>query len=136
MRKLLSQPKSRKVAIILALLATISPIPIAGIHKFYLGQPLWGIIYLLLWNTPMPRIACAIDAVWYFIQEQEQFAQRFKTHLGSPSSPSLLNLGGINPHQVGAIAEALRELDRLRADGLMSEYEFEQKRRQLLDRIA
>jgi hypothetical protein len=37
---------------------------------------------------------------------------------------------------VGAIADALRELDRLRQDGLMSEYEFEQKRRQLLDRIA
>jgi hypothetical protein len=36
---------------------------------------------------------------------------------------------------VSAIAQALRELDDLREDGLISEYEFEQKRRQLLDRI-
>jgi hypothetical protein len=39
------------------------------------------------------------------------------------------------PNQVSAIADALRELDDLRQDGLISEYEFEQKRRQLLDRI-
>ena len=38
--------------------------------------------------------------------------------------------------QVKAIAEAMRELDRLREDGLLTEYEFEQKRRQLLDRMA
>jgi hypothetical protein len=37
---------------------------------------------------------------------------------------------------VGAIADALRQLDSLRQEGLLSEYEFEQKRRQLLDRIA
>jgi hypothetical protein len=42
----------------------------------------------------------------------------------------------VDPAQVGAIADALRKLDSLRQDGLMSEYEFEQKRRQLLDRIV
>ncbi len=47
---------------------------IAGIHKFYLGQPLWGIIYLLLWQTPIPRVACAIDAVWYLIQDNQFLA--------------------------------------------------------------
>jgi Short C-terminal domain len=30
----------------------------------------------------------------------------------------------------------VRELDRLREEGLISEYEFEQKRRKLLDRIG
>jgi hypothetical protein len=33
------------------------------------------------------------------------------------------------------VANALRELDALREEGLISEYEFEQKRRQLIDRI-
>ncbi|HBE56290.1 MAG TPA: hypothetical protein DDW56_01850 [Cyanobacteria bacterium UBA11366] len=42
----------------------------------------------------------------------------------------------VDPAQIGAIADALRQLDILRQEGLMSEYEFEQKRRQLLDRIA
>jgi TM2 domain-containing membrane protein YozV len=125
LEKLFGQPK-RRVAIILALLGTITPL--AGLHKFYLGQPLWGVIYLLLWSTPMPRIACAIDAVWYLVQESEQFQLQFQG-FGK-------TLVGIEPQQVNAIADALRELDRLREDGLVSEYEFEQKRRQLLDRIA
>ncbi|MBE9167656.1 NINE protein [Pleurocapsales cyanobacterium LEGE 06147] len=128
LEKLFGQPKNRRVAVILALLGTITPL--AGLHKFYLGQPLWGIIYLLLWSTPMPRIASAIDAVWYLVQESEQFQLQFQ------GFGKTIQSTGIELQQVSAIADALRELDRLREDGLVSEYEFEQKRRQLLDRIA
>ena len=124
MENLLSQP-SRKVAVILALVGTITPL--AGLHKFYLRQPVWGVIYLLLWSTPMPRIACAIEAVWYLMEDQRRVPLAF----GHWASDQETNL-----HQVGALAEAMRQLDQLRADGLVSEYEFEQKRRQLLDRIA
>ncbi len=127
------KPKSRKAAILMALVATVIPLPIAGLHKFYLGQPLWGVIYLLLWNTPIPRIACAIDAVWYLVQGEDEFARQFS---GVLDAQNTLNLTASQPGQVSAIAEALRELDRLREDGLVSEYEFELKRRQLLDRIA
>jgi TM2 domain-containing membrane protein YozV len=127
--KLLSQPKSRKLTIFLAIIGSILalPFPIAGIHKFYLGQPLWGIIYLLLWQTPIPRIACAIDAVWYLIQDNQFLADYFPAL--APDSPRIPSL---EPTQVQAIGAALRELERLRGEGLISEYEFEQKRRQLL----
>lgn len=129
--KIIQQPKNRKIAIGLALLSTIIPLPVAGLHKVYLGQPLWGGIYLLLWNTPIPRIACAIDAVWYLVQGEEAFDCQF-----NGQAPTLAEAHPLYGQQVVAIADALRELDRLRADGLVSEYEFEQKRRQLLDRIA
>lgn len=125
--RFLNHPKNRRNAVILALLGAITPL--AGLHKFYLGQPVWGVIYLLLWSTPMPRIACAIEAIWYLIQDQEQFEVQFNGF----SSPSNNIAAG---QQVSAIANALRELDRLREDGLLSEYEFEQKRRQLLERIS
>lgn len=125
--KFFNHNKDRRVAIALALLGTVTPI--AGLHKLYLGQPLWGAIYLLLWSTPIPRIAAAIDAVWYVVQDLEQFQLQF-----NGQSERQLNFN--NTPQVKAIAEALRELDRLREEGLMTEYEFEQKRRQLLDRIA
>lgn len=117
--------KSRRVAIGLALLGTVTPI--AGIHKLYLGQPIWGLIYILLWSTPIPRIAAAIDAVWYVVQDQEQFERQFNGY-------SQYNLN--TSPQVKAIAEAMRELERLREDGLVTEYEFEQKRRELLERIV
>ena len=125
--RLFQHHKNRRVAVALALLGTITPI--AGLHKLYLGQPVWGIIYILLWSTPISRIAAAIDAVWYLVQDVEQFERQFNGH-----SQHDLNLN--TSPQVKAIAEAMRELDRLREDGLVTEYEFEQKRRQLLDRMA
>ncbi len=135
LEKLLSRPKSRKVAMLLALLSTIVPWPIAGVHKFYLGQPVWGVIYLLLWNTPIPSIACAIDAVWYFVQGEEQFNAQFNRL--TPNDPNTVYRQQIEPLQVqvNVISEGLRELDKLREEGLVSDYEFEQKRRQLLDKI-
>jgi TM2 domain-containing membrane protein YozV len=123
--KLFKHHKNRRVALALALLGTV--MPIAGLHKLYLGQPIWGMIYLVLWSTPIPRIAAAIDAVWYMVQDLEQFERQFNGY-------SKYNLN--TSPQVKAIAEAMRELDRLREDGLVTEYEFEQKRRQLLDRMA
>jgi TM2 domain-containing membrane protein YozV len=125
--KFFKHHKNRRVAVALALLGTITPI--AGLHKLYLGQPLWGLIYILLWSTPIPRIAAAIDAVWYIVQDIEQFERQFNGH-------SQYNLNLNTSPQVKAIAEAMRELDQLRSDGLLTEYEFEQKRRQLLDYIA
>ncbi|MGK7957138.1 MAG: NINE protein [Crocosphaera sp.] len=135
LEKLLSRPKSRKVAMFLALLSTIVPWPIAGVHKFYLGQPVWGVIYLLLWNTPIPSIACAIDAVWYLVQGEEQFNAQFNRL--TPNEPNTVYHQQIEPLQVqvNVISEGLRELDKLREEGLVSDYEFEQKRRQLLDKI-
>lgn len=132
------KPRNQKIAVILALSGTIAPI--VGLHKFYLRQPLWGIFYLILFATPIPHIASAIEAIWYLILEQEEFDRRFNqdisetspfvplTSVSSTSSPSTLD-----PQKMGAIAEALRQLEGLRQEGLLSEGEFEQKRRQLLD---
>ncbi|MHC5613704.1 MAG: NINE protein [Nostoc sp.] len=124
---MLTKRKSRSVAAVLAFSGTLT---ISGLHKFYLGQPLWGVLYLLLFWTPIPKIASAIEGVWYLAQDEEAFDRNFNLgKSGARNSPRVSN-------QVGAIAEAMRELDALRQDGLISEYEFEQKRRQLLDQIS
>lgn len=130
---MLSKPKNRKIAAILAFLGAVIPvgIPINGLHKFYLGQPLWGIVYLLLSiSTPIAQVASAIEAVWYLIQDENEFNRNF--NLGS----SFTELSAVKANEVSAIADALRQLDQLREDGLISEYEFEQKRRQWLDRMV
>jgi TM2 domain-containing membrane protein YozV len=121
-----STPKNRQVAIILAFAGIV--IPVAGFHKFYLGQPFWGIVYLLLSWTPISHIASAIDAVWYLTQSSSYFESNF-------NSIDLFAKPSISSPPMTSIAESIRELDKLRADGLISEYEFEQKRRQWLDRV-
>ena len=120
-------PKNRQVAIILAFAGMT--IPVAGFHKFYLGQPVWGIVYLLLSWTPIPHIASAIEAVWYLTQDSTHFDSNFNSVAAHISTPTI-----VSPPMT-TVAQSIRELDTLRADGLISEYEFEQKRRQWLDRV-
>ena len=132
---MLSKLKTRKVAAILAFAGML--IPISGLHKFYLGQPLWGLVYLLLSWTPIPHVASAIEGFWYLSQDGDEFDRNFNQNLEManlspvPNPPPAVNLTNVS-----AIADALRQLDCLRQDGLISEYEFEQKRRQLLNRIT
>ena len=119
-------PKNRQIAIVLAF-ASVA-VPVAGFHKFYLGQPGWGLVYLLLSWTPIPHVASAIEAVWYLTQDNTQFQDSLNAI--APTTGALRQV-----NSVATVAESIRELDKLRADGLISEYEFEQKRRQYLDRV-
>ncbi|HEY9845786.1 MAG TPA: NINE protein [Candidatus Caenarcaniphilales bacterium] len=124
----MSKPRSQKLATILAFAGTVT---IPGLHKFYVGQRGWGVVYLLFWWTTLPSIASAIEGVWYLSQDREEFDQHFNLGLlPESSSPQTVPA---DPARVSAIAEALRQLDSLRQEGLISEYEFEQKRRQLLE---
>jgi TM2 domain-containing membrane protein YozV len=116
----LPQFQQRHVAVVLAFASVV--LPVAGLHKFYLGQHRWGLVYLLLSWTPIPHVAAAIEAVWYLVQpEGEHFAT--------------VALGAAINAPVPQLTDGIRQLEQLRVDGLITEYEFEQKRRQFLDRM-
>jgi TM2 domain-containing membrane protein YozV len=64
--------KDKTVAILLAfLLGGI------GAHKFYLGNPGWGLIYLLFCWTFIPAVVAAIEGLIYLTQSDEKFAQAY-----------------------------------------------------------
>ena len=147
--------KSRTLAAGLALLGVV---PLPGIHRFYLGQSRWGLVYLLLaWKTPLSRIASGIEAIWYLFLDDDEFNQAFnlpETLTASPNATAAIAAPGssrldsasssaigsaiesaIDPARVERITNAVRDLEQLRQEGLMTESEFEQKRRKLLDQI-
>ncbi|MEL6158837.1 MAG: SHOCT domain-containing protein [Cyanobacteria bacterium J06627_32] len=137
---LLSAAKRRKIAIALAFAGSLpTPLPLTWLHKFYLGQYLWGIVYLVLAPTFIPKVACCLEGIWYLSQGDDQFILRF------PKAGSLLAPGTATDAEAAGkrqtaeatqqVAIALRELDNLRQEGLITEYEFEQKRRKLLGEI-
>ncbi|MEC4804883.1 MAG: NINE protein [Jaaginema sp. PMC 1079.18] len=132
--QLLGKPRNQKLAVVLALVGAF--LPFSGWHKFYVGQPWWGVTYLLLFFTPIPQIASGIEALWYLAQEQEDFDERFNGGMVGLRKPSTTSSVPVAASEVNAIASAVRELDNLRQEGLLSEYEFEQKRRQLLDMMG
>jgi TM2 domain-containing membrane protein YozV len=112
----------RHVAIILAFAGVV--LPVSGLHKFYLGQHRWGLVYLLLSWTPIPHVAAAIEAVW-FLTQPDGFAG-MNSVADNVTAANLL---------VPQLTDGIRQLEQLRVDGLITEYEFEQKRRQFLDRM-
>lgn len=68
----LATQKNRYLAAILAL-----TLGWGGVHKFYLGQPGWGIAYLLFFWSGVPALAGFVEAVWYLLMSEQQFQQRF-----------------------------------------------------------
>jgi TM2 domain-containing membrane protein YozV len=129
-----SRIKDRKVAAILAFSGILLP----GLHKFYLGQPRWGIAYLLLSWTPIPKVASALEGLWYLFQDREEFEQHFNNvGINAGTSREIFSVSqDAVKIDVSSVAEALRQVEQLRQEGLISEGEFEQKRRQLVERLG
>lgn len=48
-----------------------------GIHKFYLGETFWGIIYLLFCWTFIPMVVGWVEAVAYLFTSKERFTAKF-----------------------------------------------------------
>jgi TM2 domain-containing membrane protein YozV len=64
--------RNRVVAIIFALF-----LGGLGIHKFYLGQTGWGIVYLLFCWTLIPAIVALIEAIIYLTMTDQQFQEKY-----------------------------------------------------------
>lgn len=69
--------KNSKNRIVAALLAIF--LGSLGIHKFYLGQLLWGVIYLLLCWTGVPAVVGIIEGIYYLIITDDEFNAKFNT---------------------------------------------------------
>ncbi len=63
--------KSKVVAGILGIL-----LGSLGIHKFYMGNILAGIVYLLLGWTGIPGLLGLIAGIVYLVEDDEKFQQR------------------------------------------------------------
>lgn len=48
-----------------------------GVHKFYLGKPGQGIVYLLFFWTVIPAIIAFFEALYYFFMSDAEFAARY-----------------------------------------------------------
>lgn len=64
--------KSKGVAALLALF-----LGGFGIHKFYLGQTLWGILYLLFCWTFIPAIISIFEVIILLFMNESKFNRRF-----------------------------------------------------------
>lgn len=64
--------KSRTVAIVLAIF-----LGGLGAHKFYLGKPGLGILYLVFCWTFIPAVVALIEAIIYLTKSDAEFAAKY-----------------------------------------------------------
>ncbi len=70
--------RSRVVAFLLALL-----LGVFGIQKFYLRQPVWGVVYLLFCATYIPFVLSLIEGFVVLFASQEKLAKWYKCRFTS-----------------------------------------------------
>ena len=136
----LSTSKRRRVAIALAFAGSLPmPLPLTWLHKFYLGEYLWGVVYLILAPTMLPKVACCLEGLWYLSLRDEIFNARFPKAgalLAGEAADAKNTAQAKTAEVTQQVAMAVRDLDKLRQEGLITDYEFEQKRRTLLSEIS
>lgn len=49
----------------------------AGIHKFYLGKPWWGLVYILLSWSFIPFVLGLIEGVMYLLMSDKEFEHKY-----------------------------------------------------------
>lgn len=64
--------KSKIVAGVLAIL-----LGVFGVHKFYLGKNVQGVLYLLFCWTGIPALAGFIEGILYLVSSDEAFAEKY-----------------------------------------------------------
>jgi TM2 domain-containing membrane protein YozV len=64
--------KNRIVAALLALF-----LGGLGLHKFYLGQIGWGVLYLVFFWTPFPWVAAFFETIGLLVTSDEKFDRQF-----------------------------------------------------------
>ena len=79
--------------------------------------------------TQLSRIACFAEGLWYLAEPHlSRFEPGGRADTQGSAGPAI-------GETMTAVASSLREIEQLRREGLLSEYEFEQKRRSLLEQI-
>jgi TM2 domain-containing membrane protein YozV len=51
-----------------------------GVHRFYLGQPVLGILYLVFFWTSIPAFLGLLDAILFFVMDKKVFDMKYNTH--------------------------------------------------------
>lgn len=111
----ISYMKNRTTAIILAFL-----LGGFGAHKFYLGESGKGIIFLLFCWTFIPGIIAFIDFIKYLVMSDDEFNQKYNPSI------NYVHKNALN------VSDEIEKLHRLKEKGIITEKEFEDKKKALL----
>lgn len=104
-----------------------------GVHRFYLGKIASGVLYLLCFWTFIPAIISFVEFIVLLCMSDEEFDRRYNAYAIVP--PTIV----VNPTTEVTIksdnatyVEEVKKLYDLKVKGMISDEEFEQKKKMLL----
>lgn len=113
-----------------------------GIHRFYLGQTGLGVLYLIFFWTCIPALIALIDFIGFLLMSEETFNQKYNlTSIIMKSQQTLpnnnmntiaINMGGQNAEAIRSSSEEVKRLYELKEKGIITQEEFDLKKKTLL----
>jgi TM2 domain-containing membrane protein YozV len=107
-----------------------------GGHKFYLGKPVQGLLYLVFCWTFIPAFLAFIEGIWYLVMSEADFNLRFNNGLVLAAAQpqnivvNVANTATAGPsHDIGA---QLRSLLELKNAGALTDEEFQSQKQRVL----
>ena len=104
-----------------------------GVHRFYLNKPISGFFYLILFWTFIPAIIAFIEFIVLLCMSDEEFDRRYNAYAIAP--PTIV----VNPTTEVTVksdnttyVEEVKKLYDLKVKGMITDEEFEQKKKMLL----
>ncbi len=88
-----------------------------GVHRFYLGQPGLGLLYLVFCLTAIPSLIGLIEGIQYLTMSQHDFDVRFN-RVGGASADATAELGRLHAlHKEGALTATEYQAQKTRLLG-------------------
>ena len=109
-----------------------------GGHRFYLGRIPSGIMYLLFSFTFIPSLLSIVDIISLLLTSDEDFDLKYNyTHLKKQllqsqitASLEMTSIKQVPPPD--DVSTKIRELDKLRQEGLINNQEFQEQKKRIL----
>lgn len=107
-----------------------------GIHRFYLGQTGLGIVYLLFSWTLIPCFIAFIDFIGFLCMSDEQFNRKYNSPLTTPNNNNVntvaINMAGPIGNSTTTSSDEITKLYELKEKGIITQEEFELKKKTIL----
>lgn len=106
-----------------------------GVHKFYLGRPGMGVLYLIFFWTLIPALVSFVEAIVLFMMSDEDFNARYNRGvamaIAAPQNIVVNVANTATSHATDRVTQ-LRELHSLLTEGAISPDEYETEKRRVL----
>jgi TM2 domain-containing membrane protein YozV len=112
-----------------------------GGHKFYLGKPVQGLLYLIFCWTFIPALIAFIEAIMLLTMNEMEFHARYNAGLpfmglaAAPAQPQNIVVNVANTAQGGGGGDStskLRQLHELHQAGALTAEEYDVEKRKVL----